>query len=94
MKHYRTPGWQQQPVFWSFSVAYKKPRGKRLSWVHTDAQDAAGASRQVSPTEGFIEYGVSKSFWRHWGRYNESITHEEYEAAVERGLEVSPVSRI
>ena len=90
-KPYRPPGWEAQPVSWAFSVSFKKPRGKRLLWIATEAQDEAAASRQAQayveknyPDEGFREYGISRTYWRHWRGYSEPITKDEYEYARDR----------
>lgn len=36
------------------------------------------------PASDYIEYGVSKTYWRSWGGYNEAIIESEYEFALER----------
>lgn len=94
------PGWEDRPVLWSYSVAFKKPRGKRLLWVSTDAQEEAEASRQANtfmddrhPGEGFIEYGISKTYWRDWGGYSEPIIREEYEFGVQRAMALEYLNR-
>jgi hypothetical protein len=90
-KPYRPPGWEDQPVSWSFSVSFKKPRGKHLLWISTDTQDEVAASRQAQayikkkhPGEGLYEYGISRTYWRHWRAYSEPITKDEYEFALRR----------
>lgn len=88
-KEYKEPGWERQPVSWSFSVAFKKPRGKRLIWVSTESQNEVAASKEANsfmekryPGEGYIEYGISKTYWRHWAHYSTPITQEDYEYAL------------
>jgi len=99
-KSYRAPGWEDRPVSWAYSVSFKKPRGKTLLWVSTDSQDEVEASRQAQtwieenrPNEGFIEYGISKTYWRHWGGYSEPIILEEYEFGLERAKAVEYLNR-
>jgi hypothetical protein len=69
-------------------VAFKKPRGKRLLWISTDAQDEVKASRQaqryVEENYPDNEYGISRTYWRHWRGYSEPITKDEYEFALQR----------
>lgn len=88
-KSRRTPGWADQPVSWAYSVSFKKPRGKRLRWVITSSQDEVEASRQANdymkeadPGGGFVEYGISPTYLRHWVGYDEYITKDEYEYAL------------
>jgi len=90
-KSYRQPGWERQPVSWAYSVAFKKPRSGRLLWVSTDKQSETEASKEAQavmaehhPDSDYLEYGISKTYWRHWGGYNEQITEDEYEFALER----------
>lgn len=99
-KDYKAPGWESQPVSWSYSVSFKKPRGKRLLWISTDAQDQAEASRRANmymdenrSGEGFREYGISKTYWRHWGGYSEPITEDEYEFAQDRAKCVEYINK-
>lgn len=89
-KAYRPPGWEEQPVSWSFSVAFKKPREGRLLWISTTTQDEVKASRQAQayvdenyPGKRFHEYGISRTYWRHWRGYSEPITKDEYEFALQ-----------
>jgi hypothetical protein len=99
-KRYTPPGWDRMQVFWSYSVAFKKARGKRLYWVTTKAQNETDASRRArawmskyfprDDWEDWIEYGISKSYGRFWGGYSEPITKEEYEWAVGQGLSMDP----
>lgn len=98
--HRRFPGWDQMQVFWSYSVAFKKPRSRRLYWVPTNAQEEADASNKAATWmakhyphadyEELAEAGISKTYWRHWGGYEEQITKEEYEWGVQQGLGISP----
>lgn len=99
-KHQRTAGWDRMQVFWSYSVAFKKPRGKRLYWITTNAQNETEASRKAETWmakyfprddwEEWVEYGISKTYSRHWGGYDETITREEYDWAVNQGLGIDP----
>jgi len=81
-------GWNpgEQPVGWSYSVAFKAPRSNKLYWVHTDERTPEAASRVARPRRprGTIEYGVSKTHWRYWhgGRQREIISSIEYKEAA------------
>lgn len=81
----RTPGWEKQPVDWSISVAFKKPKSGYLIWVDTREKDPTLASKQAReymktayPDEGYEEYGQSETCYRCWEKYDEYITHDEY----------------
>lgn len=94
-RRYPTPGWSSRPVFWSYSVAFKKPRSRKLVWVHTRSTDVVEASKEArrllpgDPEQaGYHEYGISKSYWRDWGGYLEPISSDEYKYGVEHGVAV------
>lgn len=96
-REYMEPGWSERPVWWSYSVGFKKPRGHRLLWISTSAQTVTEASKEAAaliakhrPGEGFLEYGITKTYWRHFGGYDKPITKEDYDSAVKRGLRIPP----
>ncbi len=96
-KDYLEPGWQEQPVWWSYSVAFKRPRSGRLIWVSTSAQTVSEASREANetmgrhrPTGGYLEYGITKTYYRHFGGYDKQITKDDYDWAVKQGLRIPP----
>lgn len=89
-------GWDpsRQPVDWSYSVAFKKPRGGKLFWVDSGLKDVVEASKAarvlVAMKQGggaYNEYGVSKSYWRIWDHAKESITSGEYEEGLRHKAE-------
>lgn len=84
-----TLGWKDQPLFWSYSVAFKRTGSSELKWIATDSQDVCEASRaaqrlmsQRHRDAGYREYGVSKSYWCRWPGWDEPLTEEEYHSVV------------
>lgn len=91
-RKYREPGWEKYPVFWSYSVAFKRPRGRKLLWINTEEQSEVKASEAALEymVGEYIEYGITKAYYKFFGGYSRQITSEEYEGSEHK---VSPVGK-